>query len=221
MKNISHSYIDMSTTENMFLSQNVTKLNTGSSSKYYTELGFKISSLRVSVRIPTSEKNLSSPQPKITSYYQITKRRCASKPDKDLMEVADNDWEWKPSPKSSPNTSPKVLRTSTPLSSISSSSSTSSVSLMPYDTFQSPIHRTLKEQPSKTEMKSKKNLGIPVAPPIPPRSKSPSVPPLSAQPPYPSSTVQRKNRNKSPNPNKFVTDQENNRNSALRQYSYV
>ena len=136
------------------------------------------------------------------------------------MEVADEDWEWKPSPKSSPNPSPKIVRTSTPLSSVSSSStsSVSSVSLMPYDmldTFQSPIHRTLKE--SKIEKRSKM-VGIPVAPPIAPRSKSPSIPPLSAQPPYPSSTVQRKSNS---NPNESAMEEDNNKNSALRQYSYV
>ena len=216
MKNISQSYIDMSNMENMVASKNVKTIDNNLNSKYYTELGFKISNFRLSVRIPTSN---SKPTTKpITSYYQVTKRTCVSKPEKGVMEVADNDWEWKPSPKSTPNTSPMVVRTSTPLSSRSSTSSSSSICVMPYDvldTFQSPIHRTLKEP--KKEKKSKK-IGIPVAPPIPPRSKSPSVPPLSAQPPYPSSTVQRKSNS---NPNKFVTDQENNRHSAKRQYSYV
>ena len=193
-----------------------TNLGFNSSSKYYTELGFKINNFRVSFRIPSSNSDTKP----MTSYYKVTKRSCVSKQEKGTMEVADEDWEWKPSPKSSPNPSPKIVRTSTPLSSVSSSSSSSvsSVSLMPYDmldTFQSPIHRTLKEP--KNEKKTKM-VGIPVAPPIPPRSKSPSTPPLSAQPPYPSSTVQRKS---SSNPSKFVTDQENNRNSALRQYSYV
>ena len=217
MKNISQCYIDESHTESMISSTNITKLDYNSNSKYYTELGFKISNFRVSVRIPTSDKN-STTKP-ISSYYKVTKRSCVSNQDNGLIEVADNDWEWKPSPRSTPNTSPKVLRTSTPLASVSSSSSSvSSVSLMPYDmldTFQSPIHRTLKQP--KNEKKSKM-VGIPVAPPIPPRSKSPSIPPLSAQPPYPSSTVQRKSNY---NSNKFVTDQENKRNSGLRQYSYV
>ena len=218
MKNNSQSYIDVSNNmENMVSPNNVKNIlsiqnDLNSNSKCYTELGFKISNFRVSVRIPTSDKNFSTKP--ITSFYQIKKRRCVSKPEKGLMEVADDDWEWKPSPKSTPNTSPKVVRTSTPLSSLSSS--LSSVSLMPYDTFQSPIHRTLKEP--KSEKKSKKCVGIPVAPPLPPRSRSPSTPPLSAQPPYPSSTVQRQSI---PNPSKFVTDQENNRNSSKRQYSYV
>jgi hypothetical protein len=212
MKNISQCYIDESNTESMISSANITNIGYNSSSKYYTELGFKISNFRVSVRIPSSDKN-STTKP-ISSYYKVTKRSCVSNPDNGLIEEADNDWEWKPSPRSTPNTSPKVLRTSTPLASESSSSSSvSSVSLMPYDTFQSPIHRTLKQ--TKNEKKSKM-VGIPVAPPIPPRSKSPSIPPLSAQPPYPSSTVQRKCNY---NSNKFVTDQQNKRN--LRQYSYV
>ena len=193
-----------------------TNLGFNSSSKYYTELGFKINNFRVSFRIPSSNSDTKP----MTSYYKVTKRSCVSKPEKGIMEVADEDWEWKPSPKSSPNPSPKIVRTSTPLSSLSSSSSSSvsSVSLMPYDmldTFQSPIHRTLKEP--KNEKKTKM-VGIPVAPPIPPRSKSPSTPPLSAQPPYPSSTVQRKS---SSNPNEFVMEEEMNKNSALRQYSYV
>ena len=193
-----------------------TNLGFNSSSKYYTELGFKINNFRVSFRIPSSNSDTKP----MTSYYKVTKRSCVSKPEKGIMEVADEDWEWKPSPKSSPNPSPKIVRTSTPLSSLSSSSSSSvsSVSLMPYDmldTFQSPIHRTLKEPKSE---KKTKMVGIPVAPPIPPRSKSPSTPPLSAQPPYPSSTVQRKS---SSNPNEFVMEEEMNKNSALRQYSYV
>ena len=217
MKNISQCYIDEQSMENMISSKNIINMDYNSNSKYYTELGFKISNFRVSVRIPSTDKN-SSAKP-ISSYYKITKRSCVSKPENGLMEVADDDWEWKPSPKSIPNTSPKIVRTSTPLASVSSStSSISSVSLMPYDmldTFQSPIHRTLKKP--RNEKKSKM-VGIPVAPPIPPRSKSPSTPPLSAQPPYPSSTVQRKCNH---NSNKFVTDQENKRNSALRQYSYV
>ena len=215
MKNISQFYIDESNTENMISCKNIANIDYNSNSKYYTELGFKISNFRVSVRIPSSDKNSTTKQ--ISSYYKVTRRSCVSNPDNGLIEEADNDWEWKPSPRSTPNTSPKVLRTSTPLASVSSStSSVSSVSLMPYDmldTFQSPIHRTLKQP--KNDKKSKM-VGIPVAPPIPPRSKSPSIPPLSAQPPYPSSTVQRKC-----NSNKFVTDQENRRNSGLRQYSYV
>ena len=215
MKNISQFYIDESNTESMISCKNIANIDYNSNSKYYTELGFKISNFRVSVRIPSSDKNSTIKQ--ISSYYKVTRRSCVSNPDNGLIEEADNDWEWKPSPRSTPNTSPKVLRTSTPLASVSSStSSVSSVSLMPYDmldTFQSPIHRTLKQP--KNDKKSKM-VGIPVAPPIPPRSKSPSIPPLSAQPPYPSSTVQRKC-----NSNKFVTDQENRRNSGLRQYSYV
>ena len=218
MKNISHSYIDMlPNNETMNTIENVTtNLGFNSSSKYYTEFGFKVNNFRVSFRIPSSNSDTKP----VTSYYKVTKRSCVSKPDKGLVEEADEDWEWKPSPRSSPNPSPKVVRTSTPLSSVSSStsSSESSVELMPYDlldTFQSPIHRTLKEP--KNEKKSKM-VGIPVAPPIPPRSKSPSTPPPSAQPPYPSSTVQRKSNS---NPNKFVMEEETNKNSALRQYSYV
>ena len=201
--------------ESVTIKENVeTNIGFNSSSKYYTELGFKINNFRLSFRIPSSNSE-SKP---VTSYYKVAKRSCVSKPEKGTIEEADEDWEWKPSPKSSPIPSPKVVRTSTPLASVSSSSksSVSSVDLMPYDmleTFQSPIHRTLKEP--KNEKKSKM-VGIPVAPPIPPRSKSPSTPPPSAQPPYPSSTVQRKNKS---NPNKF--EEETNKNSALRQYSYV
>ena len=136
----------------------------------------------------------------------------------------DKEWEYRPSPKSSPNITPKVFKTSTPLpcKSVSSLSSTYSApnDVKVYD-FDSPIHRTLKEPKHIEKKKSERTLiGIPVAPPLPPRSKSPSTPPQSAQPPYPSSTVQRKSNNS--NPNKFVSDQENRRHhSSKRQYSYV
>ena len=233
MKNITQSYIDMSNIENMVPSShnliNTADSKTTIKDSYYTELGFKINKFRVSVRIPTSTKASSSSTKPITSYYSVTKRSCISKSEKKngVIDVTDKDWEWRPSPKSSPNSSPKVFKTSTPLRSTQSTSSLSSSSLAPYDVkiydFESPIHRTLKEPKSIEKKKSEKCLiGIPVAPPLPPRSKSPSTPPLSAQPPYPSSTVQRKRNNSNPT-NKFVLDDKNGSRHCApkRHYSYV
>ena len=185
---------------------------------YYTEIGIKINQFRVSVRIPTSTKSSSSKP--ITSYYTVTKRSPMPKTEQGVIDVEAKDWEWRPSPKSSPNPSPKLLRTSTPLPETNSLPSTI---CEPYDvleTFQSPFHRTLKEPQIGKKLSSTtatpKKIGIPVAPPVPPRSKSPSTPPLSARPPYPSSTVQRKRINQNNS-----SDQEINQNSVKRQYSYV
>ena len=157
----------------------------------YTEVGFKLNKLRISVRMPKSckgQKPSSIKKESSFKSYNSTSliQSIRSKTSKELDVTAD-DWHWQPSPNGSfgsPQPSPRADDNAA--------------------LFSDPVHNTLKAKANvrfiqndlKPEVTSSKSAPVAEsssAPPVPPR-RSPSTPPPSARPPYPSSTVKRNNQ---------------------------